>query len=1212
MTLPDFSCTGQRQTTTPCSKGPTAHVLGNHRRISWAQEGVATVVSRFEARRRAGLPVWGCLVASYFGLLSLALGFDIKVVRNSEQRIRIEFPTESSSYHQILTAADVTGPWAVVAVLPATQGILSWTCPEPLASGNAAAFFRVLRIPRAHPLDADKDGMDDLYELKWNFLDPLNATDARQDQDQDGLLNVGEYQLGTDPTAQDSDLDWACDGYEVSKGTSPISAASSPPLEFRLNGGSLYATNAAISLDFGPFVADTVDIAESPRMAGAINRPLKKPVPFSFQNSSNGLRSVYVRLRRVSDGAVSPILSRSIVLDTVRPKLSVADPPDGVVTARRFVKVQGTVTDNIGPARVRIDGTWAETMEGGSFRYGQVILHEGSNVVEVVAEDAAGNTATYRVRVVRDSSIDTVSPAVVFDLPRDYVVLGGITNYIGTSTFGSDSELLLHGHSDDETATIALRVLGAGGVKATATASIFGTQIWARVPLFQGTNVLTAVASDAAGNSSTNQFTVIRDPKITLKITDPGELQLINGSATYVSGIASTAFSNAVITVNGNPTDLTLKGANLFFRTRAPVPLPPGLSELKATAVLNGRTYHADPAVRTYEALNCHHLYTNDYNSLYYSDYCDRFTVNGHWVWDDQWSEATAVLSERRIKDVTECSYILGSTDCNTDTSDNTSLTQHTQQKSGAFFGLESLWYDYQVCGHDAWERDLVRVQDRVEVRRDSLDKYEGDLAVIEFDNLGYKSPRGFIIDPSQVTYRNQRGFYCGTGVGFVTALRPGESQVISEEHFTWPVFTYVGPRTDVRPWYPEETTTMVHILRFDAVSLHPVIKKMPLGTPAALSRNIIGKVWAPTKWGGELEFSGAKCDVYYTGGGDLDCGQAAAILRDELPACKLPEIRPGVFSVPEGQHGWYYVQALSDTTTSITSTFTQEGRAATLPWNGWYWPFLDGTFPNLYDETGPHTPLAKYDRVYGTTERQSEAAYVDPSTHRWMRSDAKEWEGHCWGWSLAAVARSQPAATTKTGFTFDQDEMEGLYTELAEGATCGWTWRVGTPNVQGSPATEIPAGPPTDLLGEPADAWPGKFHNALEQYLRQQKKPMNGNLRDQSGADPSQVWNHDVYAYKSTMSEAAGGNERIVTIETTITSNVDVGSMPADSDTREDTYWYVIEYQADGTIDVSSQNQNWLDCTGFLPACLGTVEVLDWQGGHCTITKDNVDGLYP
>ncbi|NVJ60834.1 MAG: thrombospondin type 3 repeat-containing protein [Gammaproteobacteria bacterium] len=61
--------------------------------------------------------------------------------------------------------------------------------------------------------DADNDGLPKDVE-QANGLDDLNASDATQDKDNDGLSNIREYQLGTQITNRDSDADGIDDGFE--------------------------------------------------------------------------------------------------------------------------------------------------------------------------------------------------------------------------------------------------------------------------------------------------------------------------------------------------------------------------------------------------------------------------------------------------------------------------------------------------------------------------------------------------------------------------------------------------------------------------------------------------------------------------------------------------------------------------------------------------------------------------------------------------------------------------------------------------------------------------------------------------------------------------------------------------------------------------------------------------------------------------------------
>ncbi|MBU0679071.1 MAG: hypothetical protein KJ626_13255 [Verrucomicrobia bacterium] len=66
------------------------------------------------------------------------------------------------------------------------------------------------------PIDADTD--DDQLPDGWEYdysLDPRNPVDAFSDGDGDGLVNLGEYYGGANPTLRDTDADYLDDGKEV-------------------------------------------------------------------------------------------------------------------------------------------------------------------------------------------------------------------------------------------------------------------------------------------------------------------------------------------------------------------------------------------------------------------------------------------------------------------------------------------------------------------------------------------------------------------------------------------------------------------------------------------------------------------------------------------------------------------------------------------------------------------------------------------------------------------------------------------------------------------------------------------------------------------------------------------------------------------------------------------------------------------------------------
>ncbi|MCI0535047.1 MAG: Ig-like domain-containing protein [Verrucomicrobiales bacterium] len=71
---------------------------------------------------------------------------------------------------------------------------------DAVSTQSRTAFYRVRRVPRLSPLDLDRDGIDDLYELsRPALLDPLNAADANQDPNNNGRTHLQDYLIATTP-----------------------------------------------------------------------------------------------------------------------------------------------------------------------------------------------------------------------------------------------------------------------------------------------------------------------------------------------------------------------------------------------------------------------------------------------------------------------------------------------------------------------------------------------------------------------------------------------------------------------------------------------------------------------------------------------------------------------------------------------------------------------------------------------------------------------------------------------------------------------------------------------------------------------------------------------------------------------------------------------------------------------------------------------------
>ncbi len=79
-----------------------------------------------------------------------------------------------------------------------------------LTTGIASAAHAAVR-------DSDGDGIPNRWE-KRHGLNPHRAADARADFDKDGLRNLAEYRVGSDPRDEDTDSDGHDDGDEVRDG----------------------------------------------------------------------------------------------------------------------------------------------------------------------------------------------------------------------------------------------------------------------------------------------------------------------------------------------------------------------------------------------------------------------------------------------------------------------------------------------------------------------------------------------------------------------------------------------------------------------------------------------------------------------------------------------------------------------------------------------------------------------------------------------------------------------------------------------------------------------------------------------------------------------------------------------------------------------------------------------------------------------------------
>src|SRR6185295_1564571 len=172
---------------------------------------------------------------------------------------------------------------------------------------------------------------------------------------------------------------------------------------------------------------------------------------------------------------------------------------------------------------VRVTGADSATVNnapvdlvGESFTAGPFSLSEGDNPFHLAAVDTSGNRAEKTVKIVRDST----PPVVAISQPAADALL-------------STPSVTVQGTASD----VRLSGVKVNGVTASLTGT---TWVASQVPLSEGDNTLTAVATDTAGNHAEAARHVVLDTKPPeIAITDPASGTVTPDAQVTVRGTAA-------------------------------------------------------------------------------------------------------------------------------------------------------------------------------------------------------------------------------------------------------------------------------------------------------------------------------------------------------------------------------------------------------------------------------------------------------------------------------------------------------------------------------------------------------------------------------------------------------------------------------------------------------------------------------------------------
>jgi hypothetical protein len=256
-----------------------------------------------------------------------------------------------------------------------------------------------------------------------------------------------------------------------------------------------------------------------------------------------GTNVITVTARDAAGNTATDVLTVTFA-DSQAPTVTIAPQPATAAslstTSSSSVIVTGTAVDNVGVTEVR----WSNS-QGGSgvatgttnWSTGSITLRLGANVITVTARDAAGNTGT---GVLTLTLSDGQAPIINIAQPT-------VDMYYSTTS----PTVSLGGAASDDVGVTEVRWSNSQGGSGLAT----GTASWSAgtIALKMGTNLITVIARDAAGNTATDSLTVTVTDNVapTVAITRPSSLStpastaVLTGTAADAFGVAQVAWSNS-------------------------------------------------------------------------------------------------------------------------------------------------------------------------------------------------------------------------------------------------------------------------------------------------------------------------------------------------------------------------------------------------------------------------------------------------------------------------------------------------------------------------------------------------------------------------------------------------------------------------------------------------------------------------------------------
>ncbi|HEX3799989.1 MAG TPA: hypothetical protein VH413_14950 [Verrucomicrobiae bacterium] len=390
-------------------------------------------------------------------------------------------------------------------------------------------------------VDTNGDGVTNLTKWQIKYFGHTGV-DPYADYDNDGTNNITEYINGTDPNQI---------SFSLSVSNNLVNS-DIVPVQLNISGG----------------VPSSISVVVNSNFASAVWLPYTNSTVTVPLGTNDGEYDIQIGLEGLTTNMEQIFLGISVVRDTVLPVIAVTNPISSGVS-NSVIQLEGYVSKEVAQLtydlsnavgvlsnqQIYITGQYADASTSAfttNYFHGyDIFLASGTNAITIHAIDRAGNITSTNINYVLDYTGDVTPPTITISYPL-------------SNSMVASSNFTLIGNVDLDTVAIVVKSTNAtqsAVIDRNGGFSVLG------LALTDVTNIFTVIATDGAGNSTTNTLSVLKGSLVltvnplsssqlsgstvtmTGTISDGSQSVWVNGVAATVTG---TSWSATVTAPGGN------------------------------------------------------------------------------------------------------------------------------------------------------------------------------------------------------------------------------------------------------------------------------------------------------------------------------------------------------------------------------------------------------------------------------------------------------------------------------------------------------------------------------------------------------------------------------------------------------------------------------------------------------------------------------------